>query len=144
MKPISQFETSIEPTPRTMMQLPALIADLRQVVCNLQISIEHEEDRQQIFLARQLKGRRDNLLLTISAGKPFERPHKPARRSSVSYALAALRDPRRSIVPKCKSVCPRRLSPAVSIHLSSFASVAFPGCLGGSWNAYPSSPQTAS
>jgi hypothetical protein len=24
-------------------------------------------------------------------------------------------------VPKCKSVCPRRLNPAVSIHLSSFA-----------------------
>ena len=65
MKPISQFETSIEPTPRTMMQLPALI-DLRQVVCNLEISIEHEEDREQIFLAGQLKGRRDNLLLTIS------------------------------------------------------------------------------
>ena len=57
----------------------------------------------------------------LSLGKPFERPHKPARRSSVSYALAALRDPRRSIVPKCKSVCPQRLSPAVSIHLSSFA-----------------------
>ena len=64
MKPISQFETSIEPTPR---QLTALIADLRQVVCNLEISIEHQEDREQIFLARQLKGRRDNLLLTISA-----------------------------------------------------------------------------
>jgi len=50
-----------------MMQLTALIADLRQVVCNLEISIEDEEDREQIFLARQLKGRRDNLLLTISA-----------------------------------------------------------------------------
>ena len=49
------------------MQLTALIADLRQVVCNLEISIEDEEDREQIFLARQLKGRRDNLLLTISA-----------------------------------------------------------------------------
>ena len=49
-----------------MTQLTALVAELRQVVCNLQISIEHEEDRQQIFLARQLKGRRDNLLLTIS------------------------------------------------------------------------------
>ena len=48
------------------MQLTALIADLRQVVCNLEISIEDEEDREQIFLARQLKGRRDNLLLTIS------------------------------------------------------------------------------
>ena len=49
------------------MQLTALIDVLRQVVCNLEISIEHEEDREQIFLARQLKGRRDNLLLTISA-----------------------------------------------------------------------------
>ena len=48
------------------MQLAALIAELRQVVCNLEISIEQEEDRAQIFLARQLKGRRDNLLLTIS------------------------------------------------------------------------------
>ena len=28
---------------------------------------------------------------------------------------------RRFIVPKCKSVCPKRLSPAVSVHLSSFA-----------------------
>ena len=48
------------------MQLAALIAELRQVVCNLEISIEQEEDRAQIFLARQLKGRRDKLLLTIS------------------------------------------------------------------------------
>jgi hypothetical protein len=50
-----------------MMQLTVLNADLRQTVRNLEISIEHEEDREQIFLARQLKGRRDNLLLTISA-----------------------------------------------------------------------------
>jgi hypothetical protein len=49
-----------------MTQLTALVAELRLVVCNLQISIEHEEDRRQIFLARQLKERRDNLLLTIS------------------------------------------------------------------------------
>jgi hypothetical protein len=49
-----------------MMQLTALIADLRQVVCNLEISIKHEQDRAQIFLARQLRGRRDNLLRTIS------------------------------------------------------------------------------
>ena len=67
MKPMSQFEPSIVPTLRIMMQLAALIAELRQVVCNLEISIEQEEDRAQIFLARQLKGRRDNLLLTISA-----------------------------------------------------------------------------
>ena len=67
MKPMSQFEPSIVPALRIMMQLAALIAELRQVVCNLEISIEHEEDREQIFLARQLKGRRDNLLLTISA-----------------------------------------------------------------------------
>ena len=65
MKPISQFETS-RPISRTMTQLTALVAELRLVVCNLQISIEHEEDRRQIFLARQLKERRDNLLLTIS------------------------------------------------------------------------------
>ena len=67
MNPISQFETS-----RTMMQLTVLIADLRQAVRNLEISIEYEEDRARIFhapypiLARHLRSRRDNLLLTVS------------------------------------------------------------------------------
>ena len=67
MKPISQFETS-----RTMTQLTVLIADLRQAVRKLEISIEYEEDRARIFhapypiLARHLKARRDNLFLTVA------------------------------------------------------------------------------
>jgi hypothetical protein len=59
MKPISQFGTS-------MTQLTALITELRQVVRNLETSIEHEEQRAFVFVARHLKDRRDNLLLTIS------------------------------------------------------------------------------
>jgi hypothetical protein len=63
MKPISQFGTSI--------RLTALIAELRRVVCNLDISIERR-DRARFSHApypiavRRLKARRDNLLLTIS------------------------------------------------------------------------------
>src|SRR5690348_4002209 len=56
MKQISHFGTSIS----------ALIADLRRAVCDLDTSIKYEEDRAQIFLARHLRARRDNLLLTIS------------------------------------------------------------------------------
>jgi hypothetical protein len=59
MKPISQFGTS-------MTQLTALITELRQVVRYLETSIEHEEQRAFVFVARHLKDRRDNLLLTIS------------------------------------------------------------------------------
>ena len=49
----------------------ALIAELRQAVRNLETSIEDEEDRAssvraRIFVARHLRDRRDNLLLTIS------------------------------------------------------------------------------
>ena len=49
-----------------MVQLSALIADLRQAARNLEISIEHEEERACIFVARHLRDRRDNLLQTIS------------------------------------------------------------------------------
>jgi hypothetical protein len=54
-----------------MTQLTALVAELRKVVCALEISIEHEEDRAQavrvrILAARHLRDRRDNLPLTIS------------------------------------------------------------------------------
>ena len=70
MKPISQFETS-KLVSRTMTQLTALVTELRKQVCNLETSIEYEEDRAssvpaRIFVARQLRARRDNLLLTIS------------------------------------------------------------------------------
>ena len=65
MKPMSQFEPS-NPVSRTMMQLTGLIADLRQVARDLEISIEHEEKRAFLFVARHLRGRRDNILLTIS------------------------------------------------------------------------------
>ena len=70
MKPISQFETS-KPVSRTMTQLTALVTELRKEVCNLETSIEYEEDRgssvpARIFVVRQLRARRDNLLLTIS------------------------------------------------------------------------------
>ena len=64
MKPISQFGTS--------MQLTVLVADLRQAVRSLEISIDYEEDRARIFhapypiMARHLSARRDNLLLTVS------------------------------------------------------------------------------
>ena len=54
-----------------MMQLTALVAELRKVVCALEISIEQEEERAQTVSARilaagHLRDRRDNLLLTIS------------------------------------------------------------------------------
>jgi hypothetical protein len=54
-----------------MTRLTALVAELRQEVCNLETSIEDEEDRAssvraRIFVARHLRDRRDNLLLTIS------------------------------------------------------------------------------
>ena len=54
-----------------MTQLTALVTELRKEVCNLETSIEYEEDRAssvpaRIFVARQLRARRDNLLLTIS------------------------------------------------------------------------------
>jgi len=70
MKPISQFEAS-KPVSRTMTRLTALVTELRKEVCNLETSIEYEEDRAssvpaRIFVARQLRARRDNLLLTIS------------------------------------------------------------------------------
>jgi hypothetical protein len=65
MKPMSQFEPS-NPVSRTMMQLTGLIADLRQVARDLEISIEHEEKRAFLFVARHLRDRRDRLLLTIS------------------------------------------------------------------------------
>ena len=70
MKPISQFETS-KPVARTMTQLTALVTELRKEVRNLETSIEYEEERASsvpacIFVARQLRARRDNLLLTIS------------------------------------------------------------------------------
>jgi len=70
MKPISQIETP-KPVSRTMTQLTALVTALRKEVRNLETSIEYEEDRASsvpacIFVARQLRARRDNLLLTIS------------------------------------------------------------------------------
>src|SRR6516162_2534596 len=75
MKPISQFEPS-KPVSRTMTQLTALVAELRKEVCNLETSIEDEEDRAPSVRARifhaprpivvHLRARRDNLLLTIS------------------------------------------------------------------------------
>ena len=48
------------------MQLTALVAELRQAACKLEISIEHEEERAFNYVARQLNDRRDNLHLTIS------------------------------------------------------------------------------
>ena len=54
-----------------MTQLTALVTELRKEVCKLETSIEYEEERASsvpacIFVARQLRARRDNLLLTIS------------------------------------------------------------------------------
>ena len=59
-----------------MTQLTALVAELRKEVCNLETSIEDEEDRAPSVRARlfhaprpivtHLRARRDNLLLTIS------------------------------------------------------------------------------
>ena len=76
MKPISQFEPS-KPVSRTMTQLTALVAELRKELCNLETSIEDEEDRAPSVRARifhaprpivaHLRARRDNLLLTISS-----------------------------------------------------------------------------
>ena len=74
-----------------MTQLTALVAELRKEVCNLETSIEDEEDRAPSVRARifhaprpivaHLRARRDNLLLTtLNPGKPVERAHQPARR----------------------------------------------------------------
>jgi len=59
-----------------MTQLTALVAELRKEVCNLETSIEDEEDRAPSVRARifhaprpivtHLRARRDNLLLTLS------------------------------------------------------------------------------
>ena len=49
-----------------MTKLTALITELREAARNLEISIEHEEQRACIFVARHLNERRDKLLLTIS------------------------------------------------------------------------------
>ena len=76
MKPISQFEPS-KPISRTLTQLTALVAELRKEVCNVETSIEDEQDRAPSLRARifhapprpivaYLSARRDNLLLTIS------------------------------------------------------------------------------
>ena len=76
MKHISQFEPS-KPISRTTTQLTALVAELRKEVCNVETSIEDEQDRAPSLRARifhapprpivaHLRDRRDNLLLTIS------------------------------------------------------------------------------
>ena len=89
MKPISQFEPS-KPVSRTMTQLAALVAALRKEVCNLENSIEDEEDRAGIFhaprpIVAHLKARRDNLLLTISTlENQLNDPISPQRAGAVT------------------------------------------------------------
>jgi hypothetical protein len=74
MHPISRFETRSN-DPRTIMKLQVLIADLRRQVLLLESDIHDEQTRSGIFdvaniayptLARTLRARRDNLLVTIT------------------------------------------------------------------------------
>ncbi|MBV8700925.1 hypothetical protein [Bradyrhizobium sp.] len=74
MKPTSRLETPVS-NPRTTMKLQALIADLRWQVHLLESDIQDEQKRTGIFdvtsvayptLARNLRARRDNLLVTIA------------------------------------------------------------------------------
>jgi hypothetical protein len=74
MRPTSRLET-LPNDPRANMKLHALIADLRWRVQLLDSDIHGEEKRTGIFdvsdiaypvLARNLRGRRDNLLVTIT------------------------------------------------------------------------------
>ena len=73
-----------------MTQLTALVAELRKEVCNLETSIEDEEDRAssvraRIFVARHLRDRRDNLLLTISTlENQLNDPISPQRAGAVT------------------------------------------------------------
>jgi hypothetical protein len=105
MKPISQFEPS-KPVSRTMTQLTALVAELRKEVCNLEISIEDEEDRAPSVRARifhaprpivaHLRARRDNLLLTISTlENQLNDPISLQGAVTVSATLRPFRAPRR-------------------------------------------------
>ena len=74
MQPISRLGTPRN-DPRTTMKLQELIADLRWQVRLLDSGIDEEEQRTGIFdvsnityptLARNLRARRDNLLVTIT------------------------------------------------------------------------------
>jgi hypothetical protein len=106
MKPISQFEPS-KPVSRTMTQLTALVADLRKEVCNLETSIEDEEDRAPSLRARIFhappspivahpRDRRDNLLLTISTlENQLNDPISLQGAVTVSATLRRSRAPRR-------------------------------------------------
>jgi hypothetical protein len=100
-----------------MTQLTALVAELRKEVCNLETSIEDEEDRApnlraSIFhvpprpIVAHLRARRDNLLLTISTlENQLNDPHKPARRSyRVSYAPPISRPPPPPALGECGMV----------------------------------------
>jgi hypothetical protein len=75
MKPTSHSETSTNSVPQALWQLTVLISDLRRTVYNFEASIEAEEGRAHVVerakanyatQAGDFKGRRDNLLLTIS------------------------------------------------------------------------------
>jgi hypothetical protein len=74
MQPTSRFETQAS-NPRTATKLQALIADLRRQVLLLEQDIQDEQKRTGIYdvchvayptLARNLRSRRDNLLVTIA------------------------------------------------------------------------------
>jgi hypothetical protein len=74
MQPTSRLETQ-QNNPRTTLKLQALIADLRWQVQLLEADIQEEQKRTGIFdvssiayptLARNLRARRDNLLVTIT------------------------------------------------------------------------------
>ena len=74
MQPTSRLETQ-QNNPRTTLKLRALIADLRWQVQLLEADIQEEQKRTGIFdvssiayptLARNLRTRRDNLLVTIT------------------------------------------------------------------------------
>ena len=74
MQPTSRLETPLN-NPRTATKLQSLIADLRWQVQLLETDIQDEQKRTGIFdvssiayptLARNLRTRRDNLLVTIA------------------------------------------------------------------------------
>ena len=59
-----RVRTSTNSVPRDAARLRALISDLKQSICDLEISIKAKKDRTS---AQNIRTRRDNLLATISA-----------------------------------------------------------------------------
>jgi hypothetical protein len=78
-----QFETPTGPSPSPALRLGILVSDLHRQVRLFDAEIQTEEERSKVFdqssatysmLARQLRQRRDNILVTISVLKTRRSP----------------------------------------------------------------------